>query len=119
MLKPIRRYLEAARCLPAVEYPAGRSGPISGAARAELLPLCGRLQPLRPQQARREAGDASGHGVSGAETEVEGQRGQERGGSPVGAEVLGLQHGVAQEAQAENRGNKPQASGGENPQDDA
>ena len=49
---------------------------------------------------------ASGHGVSGAKAEVEGQCGQERGGAPVGAEVPGLQHDVAQETEAEDRATK-------------
>ena len=114
VLKLIRRYLEAGlmeggmtsmrdggnaarrpAVAAAVEHPAGRSGPCPGTARAQLLPLCGRLQHLRWQQAVRGAGDASDHGVSGAAIEVTGQRGQERSGASVGAEVPGLQHNVA------------------------
>jgi hypothetical protein len=59
------------------------------------------------------------HSVSGAETEVESQRVQERSGAAVGAEVPWLQHDVAQETEAEDRATKPQAYGGENPQDAA
>src|ERR1017187_4927991 len=65
----------------------------------------------------RGADDAGDHGVSGAEAEVESQCLQERGGAAVGAEVPGLQHDVAQEAEAEDRTTKLRAAGGENPQD--
>src|SRR3974390_3392672 len=60
----------------AVEYSADRSGPGTGETRASLLPLRRRLQHLCRQPAERTAGDGGGHGVSGAATEVEGQRGK-------------------------------------------
>lgn len=72
-------------------------------------------QHLRRQPAGRRAGDANGHGVSGAETEVEGQCGQERGGPSVAAEVPRLQHDMAQETKAEDRATELQAAGGKNP----
>jgi len=91
----------------AQQYPAGRSGPGTGAARASLLPLRRRLQHLCREPADRRAGDERNHGVSGAETEAEGQRQQERRGAAVGAEVPGLQHDVAQQTEAQDRAPEP------------
>src|ERR1019366_9724856 len=101
----------------ALEHSADRSGPGTGKARASLLPLCRRLQYLCRMQAERRAVDDGDHGVSRAKTETESQCGQERGGPSVAAEVSGLQHDVAPEAEAEDRASESRKICGENAPD--
>jgi len=93
----------------AVEHPADRSGPRTRKARAWLLPLCRRLQHLRRKCTERAVGDDGDDGVSGAAIEAEGQRGQERSGATVAAEVSGLQHDVAPGAEADGSRNQAES----------
>ncbi len=134
VLKLIRRYLEAGLMEGGVASArtegTPQGGPLSPLLSNILLDDLDRELETRGHRFCRYADDcniyvgseragqrvmASDHGVSGAATEVEGQCGQERSGAAVAAEVPGLQHDVAQETEAEDRGAKSQALGGENP----
>jgi group II intron reverse transcriptase/maturase len=126
VLKLIRRYLEAGLMEGGIATArtegTSQGGPLSPLLSNILLDDLDRELERRRMNFCRYADDCNiyvgskrtgervmqaGHGVSGAETEVEGQRVQERGGAPVGAEVPGLQHDVAPETEAEDRATKP------------
>jgi hypothetical protein len=105
VLKLIRRFLEAGMMADgltaedrghaagrtavtaAVERAADGPGPGTGAARLGVLPLCGRLQHLRPKRDGGAAGDGGRQGVPRGRLEAARERGQERGGATVETEV--------------------------------
>ena len=72
------------------EHLSGCLGQGTGEARAELQPLCGRLQHLRGQRTRGGAGDGKYDRMDQPTLETGGQREQERHGEALGTKVSGV-----------------------------
>ena len=121
VLKLIRRYLEAGLMeggvVSARTEGTPQGGPLSPLLSNILLTDLDRELERRGHRFCRYADDCNiyvrsqrsgqrvmsgDHGVSGAATETAGQCGQERSGASVAAEVSGLQHDLAPEAEAED-----------------
>lgn len=79
----------------AVKHPAGRIGQGAGTARSQVLPIRGRLQHLCAVEGVRRTSDEVGDRIPVQRSALEGQCGEKRSGSPVGAEVPGVLYDVA------------------------